>query len=283
MQAPLHFAINRICASHGPLPDFMAMAARLGVRAVELRNDLPAVELRDGMAPAAVAACAADHGIVIRSINALQRFDQPADRLDEARRLAAFAAGCGAQALVLCPTNSRQDRRSAQARHDDLVRALQQLQPVLSDDGLLGLIEPLGFAECALRHKQQALRAIAELGDPPCYALVHDTFHHHVAGDTECFAARTGLVHLSGVEDQTLATSAMRDPQRVLVGPQDRLGTLAQLRQLLQDGYAGYVSFEPFAAAITHAPDVEQRLRESMAYLSAAVAASTGAEVSSVR
>jgi len=58
---------------------------------------------------------------------------------------------------------------------------------------------------------------------------------------------------------------------------------IAQLRALLDAGYRGTVSFEPFADAIIHADDIEQRLADSIAYLSAAVTGSTTADVNSVR
>ncbi len=64
--------------------------------------------------PAGIAALAQAHGLTIRSINALQRFDQfDMARENEASDLLRYAAACGAQAIVLCPTNSRQDRRTA--------------------------------------------------------------------------------------------------------------------------------------------------------------------------
>lgn len=284
MHALIPFAINRICASRMPFAAFAAMARRLDVDAIEIRNDLADVEMHDGTAPADIAAIASAHSLTIRSINALQRFDQfDADRMAQARALVRYAADCGAQALVLCPTNDRADQRGTQQRHDDLVKALSQLQPLLADHGLLGLVESLGFEECALRRKSAAARAIEQVGGSACFALVHDTFHHHLAGEDRLFARLTGLVHVSGVEDPALPVDSMRDPHRVLVGPADRLGTVRQLRDLMDEGYRGHVSFEPFADAITTAPDIEQRLAASMAYLSAAVAASTGVDDSSVR
>lgn len=283
MPPTLRFAINRICAPGLPLPAFAAMARRLGVDTIELRNDLAAVETRDGTRPEEIAATAGTHGLAIRSINALQRFDQfDAARDKEAAELLQYAAACGAQAIVLCPTNSLRDRRSAAQRHDDLVHALSGLLPMLQAHGVNGLIEPLGFAECAVRYKSQALRAMQALGSPAELALVHDTFHHHLAGDDKLFPACTGLVHLSGVDDPAVSVAAMRDSHRVLVGPQDRLGNIAQLRALLDASYKGVVSFEPFADAIITASDIEQQLARSMHYLSAAVAASTGTEVNSV-
>ena len=284
MSPTLRFAVNRICAARLPLPAFVAMVRRLGVDTIELRNDLDAVETRDGTLPAEIAALARAQGLTIRSINALQRFDQfDMARENEAAELLQLAAACGAQAIVLCPTNSRQDRRTANHRHDDLVHALSSLLPMLHAHGIAGLIEPLGFAECAVRCKSQAVRAMQELGSPATLALVHDTFHHHLADEVSLFPAYTGLVHVSGVDDPGVSVAAMRDTHRALVGPQDRLGNTRQLRALLDAGYDGVVSFEPFADATITAGDIEQQLRRSMNYLSAAVAASTGTEVNSVR
>lgn len=284
MSQPIRFAINRISASRMPLAQFAAMAQRLGVGAIEIRNDLAGVETRNGDSPQAIAAIAAQHGLCIRSINALQSFDRfDAVRATEAAAMARYAADCGAQGLVLCPTNNRLDARSASQRHDDLVLALARLQPILSDHGLLGLVESLGFEECALRCKSWAVRAIQEVAGAACFSLVHDTFHHHLGGEDAFFPELTGLVHVSGVEDPSVPVNRMRDPHRVLVGPADRLGNVTQLRRLLAGGYDGLVSFEPFSDTITAADDIEPRLAASMAYLSAAVAASTGAQGNSVR
>ena len=135
----LRFAINRMSAPSMPFAQFCAMAQRLGVDAIEIRNDLAGVETQDGTPAAAVGAIARDHGLCIRSINALQRFEQfDASRAAEAQALIAYAVDCGAQALVLCPTNSLRDARSAAQRHDDLVAALSQLAPMLRDHGLSG-------------------------------------------------------------------------------------------------------------------------------------------------
>lgn len=269
MRTQLKFSINRISASTMAFTAFAAMAQRLGVQTIEIRNDLAGVELKDGTGAAELGAIVVSHGLTIRSINALQRFDQfDAVREAEARDLAAYAARCGAQSLVLCPTNSRQDQRSPAQRHDDLVDALRRLGPLLAEHGITGLLEPLGFEECAMRCKSQAVAAMQDCGQTELFALVHDTFHHHLAGDPQLYPASTGLVHISGVEDPALAASGMRDGHRVLVGPADRLDNLGQLRALLAAGYRGVASFEPFATEVATAPDIELRLRRSMDYLS---------------
>ena len=275
----LRFAINRMSAPRVSFAHFTAMAQRLGLDTIEIRNDLAGVEIEDGTPGRVVGDIAREHGLQIRSINALQCFEQfDATRAAEAQAMMAYAVACSAQALVLCPTNSRRDTRSPQQRHDDLVFALSRLAPMLRDHGLSGLVEPLGFEECAVRRKSQVVRALRELADATPFALVHDNFHHHLAGEDLFLPELTGLVHISGVEDGGLEVSQMRDGHRVLVGPADRLGTVGQLRRLLSAGYSGVVSFEPFADEIATAGNIEQRLAHSMQHLergvgSAAVAA----------
>ncbi len=272
MTRTIRFAINRISAPRLPFAEFAAMTRRLGVDAIEIRNDLNGVELNDGTPASAIAAAARAQGLVVRSINALQRFDRFDDaREAEAKALIRYAVDSGTQALVLCPTNSRQDARTPDERHADLVNALRRLKPLLDAAGLTGLVEPLGFEECAVRRKSQAVRAFEEVGAGDTFRLVHDTFHHHLAGEDRFFPEWTGLIHISGVEDKALDASQMRDGHRVLVGSADRLGNVAQLRRLLAAGYTGYASFEPFAEDIAAATDIEARLAASMAYLQDAV------------
>ena len=272
MSQKIHFAINRISAPRLPFTEFAAMSKRLGVDAIEIRNDLPGVELVDGTPAKDVSAAAKANDLVVRSINALQRFEQfDAVREAEAKDLIKYAVDSCTQALVLCPTNSRNDMRTPEQRHADLVNALRQLKPLLDAAGLVGLVEPLGFEECAVRRKSQAVRAFEEIGAGNTFRLVHDTFHHHLAGEGLFFPEWTGLIHISGVEDKTVDVLQMRDSHRVLVGSADRLGNIAQLRTLLAAGYTGYASFEPFAEEIAAAKDIEARLKASMAYLQDAV------------
>ena len=96
--------------------------------------------------------------------------------------------------------------------------------------------------------KSEAAQAIAAVDGGADFRLVHDTFHHHLAGEAALFPALTGLVHISGVDDPALGVADMRDAHRVLVTGGDRLGNVAQIRALFAAGYDGFLSFEPFAA-----------------------------------
>lgn len=274
----LQFAINRICAPRQSFAAFAEMTQRLGLRAVEIRNDLPDAEISNGLPPADIGRIAAAHGLTILSINALYPFDKfDAARREEAAKLIRAAKESGAQGLVLCPLNSRSDDRNPAQRHADLVHALRELRPMLDNAGLIGFVEPLGFEECSLRRKSQAVKAFEEVeGSRKTFRLVHDTFHHHLAGEDRFFPEWTGLVHISGVdraEGVPESASDLRDGHRGLVGPADRLGNVEQLRRLHAEGYKGFASFEPFAAEVAAAPDIEARLAASLQYLQRQLAA----------
>jgi 2-keto-myo-inositol isomerase len=145
--------------------------------------------------------------------------------------------------------------------------ALKALKPMLEDHGLIGMVEPLGFEICALRYKAEAVEAIEAVGGRGRFKLVHDTFHHTLAHGGPFFPEHTGIVHVSGVVDQTISVSEMRDPHRVLVTQGDRLGNVAQLAALAELGWTGPVSFEAFAPEVHARPNVETDLAASMAYM----------------
>jgi 2-keto-myo-inositol isomerase len=255
-------------APRSRLDAFFGMAAALGVDAVEIRNDLNGTAIADGTAASTVRSLADAHGLTILSINALQRFnDWTVARAAEARALAAYAAACGAGALVLCPVNDREFQPGEPARLDGLRQALAELAPILAEHGIVGLVEPLGFADSSLRFKREAVEAIDAVGAADTLRLVHDTFHHAIAGEHAIFPERTGLVHVSGVEDAHLPFSAMRDAHRVLVGPRDRLGNAGQIGRLLDGGYAGHLSFEPFTENTAALSDLATALEGSMSFL----------------
>ncbi|MFZ0099456.1 MAG: TIM barrel protein, partial [Gemmobacter sp.] len=240
----MRFAMNHITAPNVPLEDFFAMARALGATEVEIRNDLPNV--LGSWDPAGVKAAAEKAGVTIISINALYPFNVwSGDLPARAEAMADYAAACGAKALVMCPLND-----GTKVAFGDLVAALKAMKPILEARGLTGLVEPLGFPISSMRTKAEAVRAIKAAGGETVYRLVHDTFHHHLAGETEYFPEWTGLVHISGVVDPDVTVDAMLDPHRVLVDARDRLENLEQIKTLLAAGVQGPYSFEPFAPEV---------------------------------
>lgn len=263
----IRFALNHMCAPSMRLESFFAAAKELGIDSVEIRNDLAGNAILDGTPAAAVKELAARHGLTIISINALQRFNEWNDqRAREAAELIDYARDCGARALVLVPINDGSGREP-ETRRANLRKALSALKPMLEAAGIIGLVEPLGFEICSLRLKSEAAAAIEELGARATFLLVHDTFHHHLAGEAAIFPELTGLVHISGVSDPDVSVADMRDPHRVLVDARDRLDNIGQLRALQSAGYAGPASFEPFAPAVHALKEPVAALKESMAYI----------------
>lgn len=261
----MRFAINHIAAPKVALPEFFAMARQLGATEVEIRNDLP--DVLSSWKAADVKAAAEAAGVTILSINALYPFNVwKGDLPAKAERMADYAAACGARALVMCPLNEGRP-----VGHSEVVAALESMAPILRDRGLTGLVEPLGFPISSLRTKREAIAAIEEAAGWDTYRLLHDTFHHHLAGETEFYPRRTALVHISGVSDPKVAVKDMLDAHRVLVDAEDRLENVAQIRTLLAAGYDGPFSFEPFAAEVHDLPDPEAALRESIDFVRRAV------------
>ena len=248
MATPIQFAVNHMAVPDRTVAELMSAARALGLDAVEIRNDIDGQAIADGTSAGEIRRLAEQANIRIISINALQRFNHWTDeRADEARALAAYARDCGAEALVMCPVNDIDWQPGADDRAAGLHAALDGLRPILADAGLTGLIEPLGFEECSLRYKSDAIAAITHLDLAGQFKLVHDTFHHHRCGEPAMFPAQTGLVHISGVDDRTLPFPEIRDPSRVLIGDDDILGNVAQIKALRAAGYEGVFSFEPFA------------------------------------
>lgn len=261
----MQFALNHIAVPNTPLPDFFAMARDLGMTRVEIRNDLP--DILGQWSPEDVRAQAEQAGVTIISVNALYPFNVWTDDLGaRAQAMARYAAACGAQSLVLCPLND--GRRIS---FDELVGALQRMRPILDRHGLTGLVEPLGFPVSSLRSKVEAIRAIEAAGGEATYRLVHDTFHHHLAGETQIFPEWTGLVHISGVVDPDLAVDDMLDGHRVLVDGADRLDNTGQISALIRAGYDGPFSFEPFAPEIHNHPDPKAAIAGSIDHLRASL------------
>lgn len=270
----LDFAINHMTAPQLPLGEFFRLAAQLGAPRVEIRNDIAGNAILDGTAPEAVRDLAQQHGVTIISINALQQFNTWSEaRAAEAEELAAYCAASGAKALVLVADNSGAVPADPATRIVNATEALKGLAPILRGHGIIGLVECLGFEACSLRSKKEAVAAIDAANGRDVFRLTHDTFHHHLAGEPDLFPELTGLVHISGVDDPAIAVRDMRDSHRLLVGPADRLDNVGQIAALRRGGYAGALSFEPFAEELRDLPDPAEAVRQSMTFITQKLAA----------
>ena len=244
----------------------LSTAQSLGCCGVEVRNDLNG-ELFDGLTPRQAASRAADHGLRVLALSEVKAFNVfDHQTAEQTKALIDIAVNCGAEAISLIPSNDNSQIDKSQAQ-DNLLQALSEIAQLLSNTSVQAFVEPLGFQSCSLRFKQDVIDALDTLGLHHQFKLVHDTFHHHLAGETRCFAANTGIVHISGVVEKKPAISALNDAHRVLVSVQDRLANIEQLNQLALAGYNGAVSFEAFAPSVHQLSQPGNALRESMNYI----------------
>ena len=245
----LPMALNHMTAAKASYAELLTLAAEVGCVGIEVRNDLPQ-PLFDGVDPQIAGQAARDKGLKILAVAEVKQFNIWSDgKRDEAEALMQISRAAGAEAISLIPRNDSQGMGNGE-RQANLRLALRELKPMLQAHGLTGLVEPLGFEICALRHKGEAVDAIEAVGGGDCFRLVHDTFHHHLAGGGQMFPDHTGIVHISGVTDAALATSEMGDAHRVLVDRRDRLGNVEQITALMTAGYNGPMSFEAFAPQV---------------------------------
>ncbi|QFY62396.1 TIM barrel protein [Rhizobium grahamii] len=273
----MSFALNHITAPRLSSREFIDLAARLGCKGVELRNDLADKELTtrvffDGEAPAAIGAYARDRGLKLLGLSEAYGFNRwSAAMKEKIALLIEQAKASGAETISLIPSNDGRQEPD-EKRLADLRHALSEVLPLLRSAGLKALVEPLGFTTSSLRLKREAVDTIAAVGGNDHFRLVHDTFHHFLAGETEYFPEMTGIVHISGVVDPTVAPDAMQDGHRILVDDRDRLDNIAQIRALEALGYKGAYSFEPFAPSVHADPHLEDSVRKSFQFISEAVA-----------
>jgi len=267
----LPFALNHMTAPRLDWRAFADLAATLGCVGVEYRNDL-AGPLFGGTDPAEVGAALRAHGLRFLALAEVKMFNDWSDtKAAEAEALMQIAAAAGAEAISLIPRNDGVATDRADSRRVTET-ALREVLPMLRAHGLKAMVEPLGFEVCSLRYKEVLADCIEAVGGAGTLFMVHDTFHHHLAGGGTLFPDLTGIVHVSGVT-APVQVNALRDPHRILVDADDMLGNVAQIRALHRGGYRGPISFEPFAPEIHALPDPAMALAASMRFIEAGVAA----------
>lgn len=266
------FALNHMTVARQGFVGVLATANALGMAGIELRNDLPQ-PLFDGLAPEEAGRKIRAAGLRLLALAEVKRFNDWSDgRRAEALSLMRIARAAGAEAVSLIPRNDNQGMGNGE-RQANLRVALRDLKPMLEDHGLVGLVEPLGFAICALRHKAEAVEAIEALGAKGRFRLVHDTFHHFLAGGGPIYPEHTGVVHVSGVVAPAISADEMTDAHRVLVDGHDRLGNVEQLAAFAAAGWRGPVSFEAFAPETHASADPVGDIRKSMDFIGSELAA----------
>lgn len=266
----LGFGLNQVTMSGAPFDVFVDTAARLGCDGVELRNDLGR-PFFDGIEPARAGAFVRSRGLRLLGLSQVYPFNRWSNEIAaEIAALIDVAVETGAETISLIPCNDGSGI-DAETRIADLATAMQACLPMLEAADMVALIEPLGFRRSSLRLKSELVDAIDAIGAGDRFRLVHDTFHHTLAGGGPFHAEQTGIVHISGVTNAALSIDEMEDEHRVLVDADDRLGNITQIAALLNAGYAGVFSFECFAPELQALAQPEDAIRRSMNFISSQV------------
>ncbi len=261
----LPFALNHMAAPSLGWELFLDLAQETGCMGVEFRNDLPG-KLFDGADAQVVKAAASVRNLRILALAEVKMFNDWSDeKADQAEALMTTAVACGAEAISLIPRNDGVATDRADSRRVTEL-ALREVLPMLKAHGLKAMVEPLGFAACALRYKDVLADCIAAVAGEGTFYMVHDTFHHALAGFGPIFPELTGIVHLSGVT-APIYQDDMRDAHRIMVDAGDVLGNVAQIRALRAAGFSGPVSFEPFAASVHALVDAKPAIAASMEFV----------------
>ncbi|MDB5657608.1 MAG: putative amino acid isomerase [Cypionkella sp.] len=262
----IELALNRTCAPQLALIEFIGLARVVGAAAVELRNDIVGQEFANGMPAAELKSRLDDAGLRLASVNALQRFnDWTSEREIEARALISYAAALGAPGVVLCPAHLPGD--IGDDAHRRLCEGLAGLKPIFEATGITGYVEPLGMQHSTMTKQGEAVAAVDEIDGWGNFSLCYDTFQHFRCSDPTLFPEHIGLVHISGIARTDLRPEALTEPDRGFVDLDDRVGNIARLRAMIEAGYQGFVSVEPFSPATQQDPLIATRLRTSLQYV----------------
>ena len=254
------FGLNRIICPTLDIKDFFQLANDLELQYVELRNDLPEKNIIDDYSVQEIRSLIRYYNVKICSINALQEFNYLA-KIDKTKKelkdLVSLAREIDCQAIIMCPFNKvdiSQQNQNLETYYQETILALKELLPLFQNNGLMGYIEPLGFATSSLRSTLSTMKLIKETGYE-VYKIVHDTFHHFLGTDylkllgmqydMEC----TGLMHISAVTTD-ISPEKYRDEHRNMDFKRDKLNNKEQVDLFVKEGYEGIISFEPFAKEV---------------------------------
>lgn len=259
-------ALNQMTVRRLDFVSFLDLAQKLGCAGVEVRNDLER-PLFDGIGAEEAGDMVRSRGLRLLGMSEVYAFNSWSDDIRaKVETIIAAAKASGAETISLIPRNDGTQTGNGE-RQANLRIALKDVLPMLEASGMVALVEPLGFTRSSLRSKEELVGVIEALNAAGRLKLVHDTFHHTLAGGGPLFPEHTGIVHISGVVDPSLGVEQMEDEHRVLVDEADRLGNIEQIKALLAAGYDGAISYECFAPEIHAMADPYTGLKRSFDFI----------------
>ena len=239
-----NLSINQIVMKNSSFDEFITFTKKLNIQNIEIRNDIKTNLVRENE-PQKIKDICDNHSIRILTINALQKFNiWNEQRKNELIELCSFANKASIWAVVLVPLND-----GSFPKEEDQINllrsSLKNISVILNEFNIMGLVEPLGFTQSTLRKKSIAIKVIEEIKSTNI-KLLHDTFHHKLAGENNFYFDKTGLVHISGVSDY-YRKSELTDDYRTIIEKNDLIENINQIEKFLNNGYNEFFSFEPFS------------------------------------
>ncbi|MBA1392429.1 hypothetical protein EQ500_00710 [Lactobacillus sp. XV13L] len=252
------FCINRKAAPGLDLKDFIQMVADLGIKYIELRNDITGKvdnsAILDGYQPEEIKQLLDEKGIQVVDINAQGNMDL-AEKLDEnltsLNQMIAIGKILGVKNILFCPVRDASDTRSDEQRRQGAIDNMKVYAKVLKENGMSGLLEPLGFVDATLQTPWLAQDIIKAAGVDN-FKLVADNFHYYLANvtkedfDTKVDPTMVGLVHLSSVVNDK-PREELDDADRVMLEDNDIMHVVNHVKMFENSSYNGLYSFEPFS------------------------------------
>ena len=148
------YGLNQIAVPSYGAGAFCALARALDCDGVEFRNDVIGSDFGTDQAKQ-FGKLAKDNQLEIFNLSEVPQFDKwDDDKKLEAENLITLAVAMGAKAIGLIPRNDNANLDKA-TRIANLKVALIALRPMLAENNLIGLIEPLGFSTASLRFKSE--------------------------------------------------------------------------------------------------------------------------------
>lgn len=255
------FCINRKAAPGLDLKDFIRMVADLGIKYIELRNDITGKvdnsTILDDYQPEEIKALLDEKGIQVVDINAQGNMDLAA-KLDEnitsLEEMIRIGRVLKVKNILFCPVRDENDSRTSEEKHQGAVSNMRAYSKLLKENGMSGLLEPLGFMDSSLRTPWEAQEVIKDAGVDN-FKLVADNFHYYLANvtqadfDTKVDPQMVGLVHLSSVINHKNRED-LGDADRIMLDENDIMHADDHARMFENSSYSGLYSFEPFSPGL---------------------------------
>ena len=176
-----NLSINQIVMKNSSFDEFITFTKKLNIQNIEIRNDIKTNLVRENEQQKIKDICD-NQSIKILTINALQKFNiWNEQRKNELIELCSFANKASILSVVLVPLID-----GSFPKEEDQINllwsSLKNISVILNDFNIIGLVEPLGLTQSTLRKKSIAIKVIEEIKSTNI-KLLHDTFHHKLAGE----------------------------------------------------------------------------------------------------